>query len=203
MILTTAKTRLALQESTAEEDNEACTGSHQCPVQPKSPIERAQQPVAGNRAAAAVAEMRVELAAYVLDGETADEFFARCSAEAKAGWLAAGALVTPTELASTWGVSEAALNAASVTGRLFCVPIDGQQWYLVEWLKHTPDEVAAVNLAFGAGVDAVARALWWWRKHGGLRGLAVSDALRAGVPLDVVTRQARSYGAEFRGEPGE
>jgi hypothetical protein len=153
-----------------------------------------------NRAATAIAELRARLGVDAVSDAEAEAWFERSGIETKQGWLRDGLLVPGADLARCWTMTEDALAAACAAGQLFSVPFQGRCWYLAVWLGHAYDEVAAINQAFGPDIDSVSKAIFWWSKHGGLRGLSLHDALAAGVPLAHVLRAVQVYGAESRGE---
>ncbi|ENO83604.1 hypothetical protein [Thauera linaloolentis] len=93
------------------------------------------------------------------------------------GWLDDGLLVTPAELARAWGQAPSALEALHERGELFRIRI-GRGWYYPAAFKSLEEEeVIAVCRAL-RGDDTSAKFIFWNRRHSGLDGLTVAEALR-------------------------
>ncbi len=114
--------------------------------------------------------------------------------ELLAEWTRDGTLVKSTELAKRWGRTRQALDQACDRQELFRVKVGNRQWYPVVFLRLTADQVKKVSLALGAG-DPSSMLMFCLRKHGGLGGRTIADAITAGE-LKRVVELAREWSRE-------
>ena len=110
--------------------------------------------------------------------------------EVLAAWIADGMLVDATEASRRRGMSIDLVHPDEVVS----IIIDGQSYYLACALERTPAAVARVNAALGSAEPAP-RVLWWRRTHGGISGMTIADAIRAGG-LERCVQLAESYADE-------
>lgn len=112
----------------------------------------------------------------------------------KAQWVRDGVLVPSTVLAEAWGVTPQALQQATVRGELFSLKVAGKTYYLGLLRGEDRAVVAQVCRALGA-VEPSGQLIFWMRKHGGLAGKTVAEAL-AGGKLPRVLQLAQAWADE-------
>lgn len=109
-------------------------------------------------------------------------------------WVNEGMLIPPEKLAEAWGQSSAALEEASERHALFRLQVGELWFYPAVFARFLPDDVHRINRAL-KGDDEVGKFIFWHRRHGGLRGQDVSQALRDGM-LDRVLELALGWSEE-------
>lgn len=116
-------------------------------------------------------------------------------------WTQDGTLVSGDALGAVWGVNCQTLQEAEKRGDLFAVEVAGQRWYLGLLGAHCPDCVAQVCRAL-RGVEPTGQVIYWLRRHGGLGGKTVGQALQAGR-LERVLELARAWASERVAGPSD
>lgn len=91
-------------------------------------------------------------------------------------WSRDGTLVPGTTLCASWGVALEVLDQAIAQGKLFAVPVAGKQHCLGLLGGHRIELVAQVCRAL-KGIEPSGQLIFWMRRHGGLGGKTVSEAL--------------------------
>lgn len=112
----------------------------------------------------------------------------------RTGWVRDGLLVSSVVLAEAWGRSRQALEYAAKRGELFSIKVGKNRFYPTVFTRLEAEAVKAVCLKL-KGEDAVAKFVFWGKKHGGLGGLTPSEAISVGQ-LDNVVRLAEAWSAE-------
>lgn len=112
----------------------------------------------------------------------------------RTGWVRDGLLVSSVVLAEAWGRSRQALEYAAKRGELFSIKVGKNRFYPTVFARLEAEAVKAVCLKL-KGEDAVAKFVFWGKKHGGLGGLTPSEAISVGQ-LDNVVRLAEAWSAE-------
>ena len=116
--------------------------------------------------------------------------------ELRAAWTRDGTLIAGTELAKRWGRTRQALDQACGRHELFNLKVGRRLWYPAVFLRHAADDVRAVCRALGEG-DAASMLVFWMRRHGGLGGKTVSEAIeekRLGRVLELARAWAEEHG---------
>lgn len=109
-------------------------------------------------------------------------------------WLRQGLLVNSGELSHAWGTSLRSFNQSCARNALFRLKIGKDHLYPAVFASLPAESVERINLAL-QGDDAVGKFIFWHRKHGGLGGRAVSQALKENM-LDRVVELAVGWSEE-------
>ena len=91
-------------------------------------------------------------------------------------WTQHGTLLSAEEFAKAQGIPAASLVDAEARHEVFSVLVEGRRWYAAELLKLGHAATAAICGAM-VGVDATRMLIFVLRKHGGLAGRTVSEAV--------------------------
>lgn len=95
---------------------------------------------------------------------------------AKDAWVRDAEVVSADILSQAWGTTPMALAQAAARGELCEVLVRGQWYYPAEFLQIASGEVATINSQIRT-MDSSAQFVFWKRKHGGLGGKTVLEAL--------------------------
>lgn len=95
-------------------------------------------------------------------------------------WTEDGTLLLAELFAERWGTTPGALAAAEENDEVFAVRVDGQRYYLAELLEIGRADGSAICRAL-AGLDAASKMIFLLRRHGGLGGKTVVEAVAAGA----------------------
>lgn len=108
-------------------------------------------------------------------------------------WAKDGTLLSAEAFAAARGISTADLVRAEARHDVFSLFVEGQHCYPAEFLKLDSDDAAALCQAL-AEEDAASKLIFVLRKHGGLAGRTIAEAIGAGR-LERVLDLARDWAA--------
>lgn len=97
----------------------------------------------------------------------------------RVAWVRDGLVIPSSTLAEAWGRTRQALDQACARGELFAVKVGKNKYYPADFVELNADAIKWVSQAL-RGDDSVAKFIFWTRKHGGLGGRTIAQALKAG-----------------------
>lgn len=109
-------------------------------------------------------------------------------------WVQDGSLITSERLGEACGQSCDALEEACERNELFRLEVGELWFYPAVFACFSLDDVHRINRAL-KGDDEVDKFIFWHRRHGGLGGRDVSQALREGM-VDRVLELALGWSEE-------
>lgn len=99
--------------------------------------------------------------------------------ERLAKWATDGVLVPGSSLASSWGWSIADFRQVRARGDIFAVDVAGHDFFPAAWSHLEPLDVIEV-CRVQHQLSPSQQLVFWLKKHGGLRGSTVREALTTG-----------------------
>lgn len=128
------------------------------------------------------------------DGVAWNAFLGQGEAVRRA-WVRTGLLVPASELATSWGCSEQALDQATEDGELFDLQAGDVRYYPAAFTRLEMEAVKAVCSQL-KGDDVVAKFVFWNKTHGALGGLGPVDAIRGAGQSEKVIGLAAAWSDE-------
>ena len=116
-------------------------------------------------------------------------------AAARARWIEEGLVVPAPQLAQAWGIRLETLAAATASGEVVSIAIDGSE-YFPKALLSLDRLTAGVICRALRQLQDIEKVLFWLRDHGALGGRSVAVALEDGTPTAKVTALAKAWARE-------
>ncbi|MGV8824005.1 hypothetical protein [Methylibium petroleiphilum] len=116
-------------------------------------------------------------------------------ASARARWIKEGLVVPGPQLAQAWGIRLETLAAATASGEVVSIAIDGSE-YFPKALLSLDRLTAGVICRALRQLQDIEKLLFWLRDHGALGGRSVAAALEDGTPTAKVTALAKAWARE-------
>jgi hypothetical protein len=94
-------------------------------------------------------------------------------------WIKEGLVIRTNVLATKWGRTRQALDQACDRGELFSLKVGKNKYYPSVFLDLDAEAVKRICMAL-KGDDSTAKFIFWSRKHGGLGGKTIAQAIKEG-----------------------
>lgn len=104
-------------------------------------------------------------------------------------WTQDGTLITPQQLSKAWGQDLQTLEAALERGDVFALWIEEALYFPEVFTTLGSDTTARICQALGDQA-ASSKLMFFRRKHGGIGGQTVLQALASGTPIDRIEELA-------------
>lgn len=110
-------------------------------------------------------------------------------------WVQDGTLIEAKALARAWGLTPQAVGAAAKRGEVFAIKVANRLYYASLFQALERATVAKICKELG-DLAASEKLIFWMRKHGGLAGKTVSQALSGRTSIARVVEIAAAWACE-------